>query len=261
MRILTCLILLSILFSACEKDGPALPSPAVVPVVKDTTAEQAKILFSFKGTVNSQTLLPISKYYQNASKELFTVTKFNYYISNVRLQKVDGSWYTEPDSYHLIRHVENATSFEIKGLPIAEYTSIRFLIGVDSIKNISGAQNGALDPANLMFWDWHTGYIFLKLEGDFSSALVPEAQFAIHVGGFEGQYSCLQTVTMSLPQTLKAVRNGNHQIAFQVAIDEIFKNPRQIGFDKYYEELSKGPKVFQDLSINYRDMFSIEKVN
>ena len=73
MRILSCL-LLSIFLIACEKDGPALPSPVVVPVVKDTTAEQAKILFSFKATVNSQTLLPISKYNQNASKELFTVT-------------------------------------------------------------------------------------------------------------------------------------------------------------------------------------------
>lgn len=263
MKSLKLLIVLSVLFSACKKDGPALtPEPdPITPVATDTSSQLAKILVSFKAIVNSQTLIPVSKYYPNTSNEYFTVTKFNYYISNVRLKKADGTWYTEPNSYHLIRHLDQQTSFDMANFPPGEYTDISFLIGVDSLRNVSGAQSGALDPVHQMFWDWNTGYIFLKLEGFFSSPTVSEGEYAIHVGGFEAPFSCLQSLTLPLPQNLNAVKKGEHQIAFKVAIDEIFKNPKQIGFDKYYEEVVKGPKVFQDLSINYRDIFSIEKVN
>jgi hypothetical protein len=36
-------------------------------------------------------------------------------------------------------------------------TAIKFLLGVDSLKNVSGIQTGALDPAKGMFWTWNTG--------------------------------------------------------------------------------------------------------
>ncbi len=263
MKILKSLLWLTVVMSACKKDGPAiLPEPVPLPpVVVDTSAQQAKVKFSFNATVNSQTLLPVSKYYQNSSKDFFTVTKFNYYISQVKLQKSDGSWFSEPNSYHLIKHVEKLNEFEMNGVPAGDYTQVSFLIGVDSLRNVSGAQTGALDPANLMFWDWNTGYIFLTLEGAYSNANVTEGEFAIHVGGFQAPYSCLQTVTLPFPQNMKSVKNGNNQVTIKVAVDEIFKNPKEIGLDYYYGEVIKGPKIFQDLSINYKDMFSVDNVN
>jgi len=263
MKILQFFLVLTLFFLACKKDGPAIPAEPdpVLPVIRDTSPQLARVSIAFKATVNSQTLLPVSKYYQNSSKEYFTVNKFNYYISHVKLQKADGSWYAEPNSYHLIKHVEKINQFDITGLPPADYTRISFLIGVDSLRNVSGAQSGALDPANLMFWDWNTGYIFMKLEGAFSSTVVSEGEYSIHVGGFDGPYACLQSVNLPFPQALKAVKNGTHEISLQVAVDEIFKNPKEIGLDYYYEEVVKSPKIFQDISINYRDMFSVEKVN
>jgi hypothetical protein len=61
---------------------------------------------------------------------------------------------------------------------------MEFMIGVDSARNNSGAQTGALDPTNGMFWSWSTGYIMAKFEG--TSAQSPAAANALkfHIGGF-----------------------------------------------------------------------------
>ena len=50
-------------------------------------------------------------------------------------------------------------------MPAGNYNSLSFLLGVDSMHNVSGAQTGALDPANDMFWTWNSGYVMAKMEG------------------------------------------------------------------------------------------------
>jgi hypothetical protein len=54
-----------------------------------------------------------------------------------------------------------------------DITGIRFLLGVDSARNVSGIQTGALDPARGMFWTWNSGYVMAKIEGSSPSAHVP----------------------------------------------------------------------------------------
>jgi hypothetical protein len=53
------------------------------------------------------------------------------------------------------------TTLKLTILPYL-YNRLSFVIGVDSARNVSGAQTGALDPANGMFWTWNTGYIMAK---------------------------------------------------------------------------------------------------
>lgn len=131
------------------------------------------------------------------------------------------------------------------------------MIGVDSLRNVSGAQTGALDPSNDMFWDWNTGYIFFKLEGRYGTASIEDAEYSIHVGGFEAPYSCIQTTQVNFPATFNVQDNGNHQIDFDVKVDEIFSNPKDISIEYYYSQVTSGPKIFQDISLNYKDMFSV----
>jgi hypothetical protein len=45
-----------------------------------------------------------------------------------------------------------------------------------------------------------------------------------------------------------------------VSIDEIFISPKKIGFDYYYANIAQGEKIFNEISINYKDMFSISKI-
>ncbi|WP_316930094.1 MbnP family protein, partial [Hymenobacter sp. IS2118] len=42
----------------------------------------------------------------------------------------------------------------LKDIPVGDYQSVSFTVGVDSARNVAGAQTGALDPNNGMFWTW-----------------------------------------------------------------------------------------------------------
>ncbi len=69
-----------------------------------------------------------------------------------------------------------------------------FLLGVDSLHNVSGAQTDALDPAKDMFWTWNTGYVMAKLEGNSPSSALVNNKYEFHVGGFSGKYNVLKKI-------------------------------------------------------------------
>jgi hypothetical protein len=239
--------------AACRKDDPA-PAPPPGPVTR-TSSE-----FSFRAMANSEQLGFHPKFYVNSSADSFSVSKFNYYISNIRLIRDDGFIFSEKNSYHLIRHVEGDEKFVVEGIPEGTYTRLEFLIGVDSLRNVSGVQSGALDPVHNMFWDWSTGYIFFKLEGSYETLDRPEKdEYGIHVGGFSGPDACLQSCTLALDSPLVAKIGRRSKIGILTTADEIFTGLREIGFKYYYDNVTEF-RIFREVSENYRDMFSIEKV-
>jgi len=241
-----------LLGSACTKDTQIEPEPqqpTVAPVVT----------FDFQAKVKNEVLIPDTKKYTNFINDSFTVTKLNYYVSNLKLTRDDGFVYSEPNSYHLMEHVANKTSFKLTDVPEGDYTKIEFLIGVDSLRNVSGAQSGALDPVNTMFWDWEQGYIFFKMEGSYNTETLKEfGDYAIHIGGFSGPNACLQKYSANLATPLSAKNNKQSSVFYNVQVDEIFINPMNIDFTYYYSHISD--KTFKDISVNYRDMFVIAKI-
>lgn len=117
--------------------------------------------------------------------EKMTFQTFQYYVSNIRLKKADGSWYSVPESYFLVDlNKSESNLLSLNNIPGGEYTDVEIMYGVDSTRNTSGAQTGALDPANGMFWSWNTGYIMLKAEG--KSPAAASGSFVFHLGGFSG---------------------------------------------------------------------------
>jgi hypothetical protein len=74
----------------------------------------------------------------------------------------------------------------LEGIPAGDYNRVDFLIGVDSLRNFSGLQTGALNPSNGMFWSWSTGYIFVRVEG--TSPQSETGLFMYHLGGYEAPY-------------------------------------------------------------------------
>lgn len=240
--------LLCLAGSACVKDDKIEPQPA----------SPASVQFNFKARVKNEVLVPETRIYLNAQQDSFTVTKFNYYISNVKLIRADGVVFAEPEGYHLIKHVEGKTSFVVNNVPPGNYTRIEFLIGVDSLRNVSGARQGDLDPANDMFWDWAQGYIFFKMEGWFSTYKPNFGEYGLHIGGFSGPNSCLQRCGFDLLTPVTATGGKQSAVYYNTQIDEIFVKPRYIGFDTYYDNISTG--MFRQISENYKDMFVIDRV-
>lgn len=250
IRLLAFSIIVSSFLVSCKKDT------IIEPPAPD---KQPSAVFNFKAIVDNSTLIPNSKWYKNANGDSFTVTKFNYYISNIKLKRDDGTVFAENYSYHIIKQVEGVNSFSIANLPEGNYNQIEFLIGVDSTKNVSGSQSGDLSPDSLMFWDWSTGYIFFKFEGLCKTNISPVAgTFAMHVGGFTGLDNFLKKCTFNLINPIVASKNKQSKVYYNVNINEIFMNPLLIDFDTY--SVVGGGKKAADISENYKDMFVIDRV-
>ncbi|MBT8327791.1 MAG: hypothetical protein KJP21_08705 [Bacteroidia bacterium] len=122
--------------------------------------------------------------YHPKTKDSMEFTKVKYYISNVQLQKEDGTWWAEDESYYLVDLSEtDGNILNIMNVPEGNYKALRFTHGVDSLRNFSGAQVGALSVLNGMFWSWNSGYIMIKLEGN--SPQADDGTFRFHLGGYE----------------------------------------------------------------------------
>lgn len=243
--------------TACKKDPKVETGSGSVTAPNPT--QQNRVVFSFEAVVNSQTLVPSTKGYTNSALDQFTISKFSYFLSNIRFKTADGTEFKEVESYHLVKHVEGKTSFTVTGVPEGTYTSIDLLIGVDAERNKSGAQTGDLDVNNDMYWDWDQGYVFFKLEGIYlANGETQDSPYAIHVGGFEGPYNAIKPRQYTLPQPLKMEKGKTVTVRFTALIDEIFKNPKTIGINDYL--VSPGDPGMKMVADNYEDMLVISKI-
>ena len=132
--------------------------------------------------------------------DTLTFTTLKYYVSNIKLKKTDGSWWAQPDSYYLAdAGVTNGSVLNISNVPVGTYTAMEYTMGVDSIRNVSGANTGALSLSNGMYWDWNSGYIMLKAEGN--SPQAENGGFAFHLGGYSGTYNVVTVKTTDFGTT------------------------------------------------------------
>jgi hypothetical protein len=153
------------------------------------------IKLTFVNTVNGSKIVFNDSSYTNSFGEKYTISKLRYYVTNMSLQS-GNSGIKEQDSYHLIDESKPGSRVINFLVPEGDYSSIQFLLGVDSLHNVSGAQTGDLDPANDMFWTWNTGYVMAKMEGNSSSSSQVNNKFEFHIGGFSGPFNVLRTVVL-----------------------------------------------------------------
>lgn len=220
------LIALNVLLTACDPLTPQPPTPV---------ADKGELNIEWKHYVGNEALVLHTGQYLTAGDEAFSVDMFKYYISNIRLKKTDGSYFTYPkdDSYFLINAEEaNSQITNLKNIPVGEYTDIEFTIGVDSAKNYSPVTEhiGALDAGNGMFWTWNTGYIFWKLEGLYTFNGVSNNQFTYHIAG-AGFNSPNNTRTRSIAfngDKLSITSTTKPELHIKVDIAQIFNSAKSV---------------------------------
>ena len=212
---------------------------------------------TFNHYVDSFVLNLDSTTYKNTVGQTYIISNFKYYISNIHLINKEGKEFISPD-YFLINEDEPASKkIILKNIPEGEYTSVSFIVGVDSTRNCSGAQSGALDPANAMFWAWNSGYIFLKLEGKSSFSKAPGNIFEYHIGGYKSPSNCIRTIKLHPETPFKIEKNKTAEMKIKVNAAEILKTPTDIDFTKLPSVTdSHNASTIAD---NYTDMFSIQK--
>jgi hypothetical protein len=152
-------------------------------------------------------------------------TEFRYYISNIQLQRTDGSWWIEEESYHIVDASNINPIIELKEVPEGRFVGIKYLIGVDSTRNVSGVQEGALAPSNAMFWSWNTGYIFIKAEGTSPSIVGDNPEYRFHIGGFRSTNSGIRENQFSFGRELIVRRDGSPSIHLNIYPNRFFEGP------------------------------------
>lgn len=253
LKYLVIAALFSTVIVSCKKDeevpDPQVPTP---------TATYGSLMVKFENKVGANALvLNASQYTNNA--DTFTVSTFNYYISNIKLTATDNSVYTETESYHLVKAEDvSSLQFTLANVPSKNYSSITFMIGVDSVRNMAGAQTGALDPANGHFWSWNSGYIMAKLEGTSPQSTATANGIIFHVGGFTGVNSVLKTVTLPLTTNANVSTTITPQVFLKADVAEWFA-PNTVNFSTLNTIHMPGANA-KTIADNYANMFSVTQV-
>jgi hypothetical protein len=245
-------------FCACKKEKKS--QVVDEPVGGNNAASVKPLIIKFNNVVESDALILGNKY-KNPNGDTFQVSKFTYYISNVSVVKNDNSVFSVPNSYFLIDHANTSThSCSLANVPAGEYKSVSFILGVDSARNNSGAQTGALDPIKGMFWSWNTGYIMLKLEGTSPTSGASNQALTYHIGGFGGQNKSQRMFNISFGGSQANVNtSASATINLTTNINEMFRTPNPIDFATQYYVMSPGSlaKMYAD---NYEDMITFKNI-
>jgi hypothetical protein len=239
----TPLLFLLILFTHCKPDNNPVPGTASV-VIK----------VSHKvGTAPAQYGQMI---YTNAAGNKYKINLLKYYLSNFVFVKDDGTLH-KASNYELIDAFDSASCLlQFTGLPEGNYTSIKFALGIDSVRNHTGLQEGDLDPINGMIWTWNTGYIFFKHEGQFLDGAMNVQQLFYHYGT-DKAYTPIQLNVNNL--NLKDV---SKTVYIDFDLNKLYGTPNVINFidNNIHESLSVDDgKWMKEMQENFKTSFSFVK--
>lgn len=185
-----------------------------------------------------------------------TFSTWKYYLSNVRLQSTDGTWYTVPDSYYLVDLSKDDARVTIEDVPTGNYDAIEFMLGVDAASNTEGVQEGALAPSNDMFWSWNTGYIMLKAEGTSPQSEV--GNFAFHLGGFEGDNAVQTTKSFTFDSELVLDGKNEGEIHMVSNVARLWHGAESLAVQP---TLHMPGELAKSMSGNYYDSFVFDHVH
>lgn len=219
------------------------------------------LIVSFNNTVKGASMQLNNGSYTNSFGEQYSISKFKYYVSNLSFSNQTNTSFKP--GYFLIDE-GNVASKQIRfELPVDTYLSMTILIGVDSLRNVSGAQTGALDPLNDMFWTWNSGYIMAKMEGNSPQSPIVNNKVEYHIGGFSGANNSLQNRGLLIPVPTVS--------SLQIREDKISEIFIEADFDTWWQgafnlKIATNPTVThpgalaKSISDNYSRMFTITDV-
>jgi hypothetical protein len=261
--IFTILAISAFLFTSCKKDKSG----------QTDSTNSGKLSIEFDNRFGASDLMLNNQTYTNALGQSLNVSIFQYYISNIVLHNSNGSKYVVPQnqSYFFVSE-KNAASQKIvlSNIPEGDYNAVSFLIGIDSIRNTLpiSERTGVLDPTDNsidMYWQWNSGYIFVKMEGQYDSASI-QKPYKYHIGGFGG-YSAptinnIKEVTLPFGATLASVRKD---LATGPVV-HLFADASKVISGTTDVDLFANPLVmFSPYSVNiannYAGMFSVNQIH
>ena len=212
----------------------------------------------FINTANGKPITLRDSLYSNYFGEQYSISKLKYYISNITLANHAGS--KNLGGYYLMNAASDENSFEIALQP-GNYNNLEFLLGVDSLRNCSGAQTGALDPMNDMFWTWNSGYVMLKLEGTSTASTADLQRIEHHIGGYKGTNNVATKVNFNFSekQSLEIKENGTTEILVETNLDNYWHGNADIKIAELPMCTITG-ELAKKIASNFKTLFSIKSI-
>lgn len=234
--------ILAFTFTGCKEDKPA---------------ETGSITFTVANEVDGQPIQLGQMAYTNAAGNQYRVDLLKYYISNFTLIKDDSTEYNI-GNHDLIDAADAATcTIDAKNIPNGNYIGLRITLGIDSVYNHTGDQEGDLNPMYGMLWTWNTGYIFFKHEGSFVNSSSQTQNLLFHYGTDKARtnvYFPLQALQI----------NGNmRKINLLFNLNTLYATPNVINFNVNNNHQSSGQadaSWLNQMKANFAQSFSVKSV-
>ncbi len=143
--------------------------------------------------------------FRNLSGNSFSITRLDFYISNIEITSVTGAIYKSTKFFYVSARDTSTYHFTVNGLPLTGITSFRCCIGLSASQNISNSLTPTQANLNMAWPDnMGGGYHFLKLEGHYIASNLQVYGYAMHLGKNQN----LVEITLSTPLYESQVSNG-----------------------------------------------------
>jgi len=251
----------SLFFMSCEKeDSPISANP-------DKFTTMTIKFDNFFGHHDFE----FNKEYSLTNGTKVNLNMLKYFISNIVLHKSgDNSTYVIPqDSSYFLLDESNPNSMNLRiYVPEGDYTGITFTVGIDSLRNTMPLERrtGVLDVTGVaegMYWSWNSGYIFVKIEGDYITT-EKNGMFKYHIGLFGG-YSTptvnnVKNVNLSFGRSTAQVRVGSDTELHIIAdIKKVFEGVNAMNLAE--TPTIMGAPISAKVAENYENMFEFDHIH
>ncbi|MFT6411039.1 MAG: hypothetical protein ACJA15_001866 [Flavobacteriales bacterium] len=173
-------------------------------------SQNQPLKLEFQFTYGDEPIVLSKKYPHLSPSDSIQFNVIKIYVGNFVLSN-EPAGEGLPQFFLLDLSKPESLAFSIESKPFLG--EIGFQIGIDSLTNVSGAMEGALDPLNGMYWTWQSGYINIKIEGVSSLSSGRNDEFQYHLGGYQFPKNAVQRRSFE-------TQNQSHLI-FELPLDEL----------------------------------------
>ena len=218
--------------------------------VTQSSAQKAIVKISINHFANGKKLHLGDSTYYTSNGEPYLIKRLKYYISR------PGFKNNLQDTAFLI-DASGKNEFEINVDP-GTYPHFIFTLGIDSLMQSTGAQTGALDVMNGMFWTWNSGYINFKLEGYSDSSTADLNRIEHHIGGYRQPFATDKKIEISFTKPWKLKANKSYELLLNFNLDEYFKHSKGSLIKENALIMSSGQTPFE-IAQTFPYLFTLQK--
>lgn len=220
--------------------------------------QKTEIKFLVRHDVNGDTLIfnnLTDKRYENAAGNFYEVTRLEYYLSDFKLQRINGQWHSPSNEPVLINAENGSFDLTLNGVEIGEYKALSFLIGIPATKNKSGMLENNLANLN-MAWPESLGggYHFLKFEGNYFDLNDIIRGFTVHLGGEGMQAVCTMDVSLTVSTLI------HRKIEMSMNLNQWFESPHLFDFNVDGSYTMAVDSLMEKISENGNNCFTINSI-